>query len=662
MDLENHNALAHQGRKRRSSTPSSAASCSNSETLSMDFSNRKRRRLSTMTAISQLSELESLLPPDAVDGDTPETNVTGKSRFPDITADLSQTMADTPKEATQGSDLPEFDALPTGHSKLSDWEKLSPTVTKNFRAIMGPENPGCIEFLAVKGEPTVCITCRTPKRMNRNLLHKLVDPFGFHISIGKGRIRLCGFWVGDTENDGGSENDDSGWPSSHGQYVQKPACGASIGVRNNASLEGASTSLGGYIKLLRPGQQRWQYYGLTNHHLIENDEEEGEEGDDTIADKETRYPDEIQQLDLGPLPATAGVLNGVLQTQNLDRKTFNLRSPSKSDFDDELCRLKQRSFFRSEFSDYKGLDNQDLQPVIAALGNSDVSFGRAMYSSGLCIAAEQELRMDWLLAGNIPPSRLGSNAIGCLLNYKEGFNFTLDQPCMATTPQHLSELQFRTLIYSCLKLQTSFGNRSNGLFSRIHGVGSHTGAGEGRLISSTVPMDFDGRGVSNEWSFRRRGKLGLNGDSGTWIFTENGKLLGMIWGYNDRTGTTYYTPIYAIFDHIKAVTGAIDLQVLDIQHMTLSSPPSSTNPPKVQIPPNAIPAGLDVHSMPVIKHSSSSTFPPKQRQASKDSGYGTGSSRRTSHDYTAEGAPAKSRQAISISQLLCGLVEEETAG
>ncbi|KAI9746275.1 MAG: hypothetical protein M1835_002466, partial [Candelina submexicana] len=115
----------------------------------------------------------------------------------------------------------------------------------------------------------------------------------------------------------------------------------------------------------------------------------------------------------------------------------------------------------------------------------------------------------------------------------------------------------------------------------IHGIDSERGAGEGRLASHQVGIGLEGTGsLTFEWSFKPRCELGMSGDSGTWIFTETGKLLGMIWGFNYLTGMVYYTPIYMVSDHITRVLEAQDMWVPEIQHLIpndsgYGTPPSS---------------------------------------------------------------------------------------
>lgn len=55
----------------------------------------------------------------------------------------------------------------------------------------------------------------------------------------------------------------------------------------------------------------------------------------------------------------------------------------------------------------------------------------------------------------------------------------------------------------------------------------------------------------------------LPGDSGSFVCNTTQRVVGMIFGGSDRTGTSYYTPIGDIFADIKRVTGARDVRIFE---------------------------------------------------------------------------------------------------
>lgn len=52
------------------------------------------------------------------------------------------------------------------------------------------------------------------------------------------------------------------------------------------------------------------------------------------------------------------------------------------------------------------------------------------------------------------------------------------------------------------------------------------------------------------------------GDSGAFLFDRLGQVVGILIGGFKRKETVYFTPIENIFDDIKEVTGAIDVQIV----------------------------------------------------------------------------------------------------
>jgi hypothetical protein len=183
--------------------------------------------------------------------------------------------------------------------------------------------------------------------------------------------------------------------------------------------------------------------------------------------------------------------------------------------------------------------------------------------------------MDWLLIGGISRERVGLNSVG---NSSDFMEMPSVNPCSPSTHFITDEL-FETLIRSCSELSTLAPGQVGGL-SRIHGKGCESGLKDGYLSSSQICVVLEDMDASFEWTFTPRDPngLGISGDSGAWIFLENADhhALGQIWGHNPFTNTTFYTPLYAIFDHIKKVTGALDVQLPsddDYQHLNLNRDP-----------------------------------------------------------------------------------------
>lgn len=50
------------------------------------------------------------------------------------------------------------------------------------------------------------------------------------------------------------------------------------------------------------------------------------------------------------------------------------------------------------------------------------------------------------------------------------------------------------------------------------------------------------------------------GDEGTWILDTGIKVVGLLWGGHSG-GWTFYTDVHDLFEHIKEVTGAVDVRL-----------------------------------------------------------------------------------------------------
>ena len=168
--------------------------------------------------------------------------------------------------------------------------------------------------------------------------------------------------------------------------------------------------------------------------------------------------------------------------------------------------------------------------------------------------------MDWLLVESIPGGRIGLNTVGDPSNFMEGVSAN---PYTSSTDYVTGDL-FDSLIRSCSRLNQLAPGQVGGL-SRVHGRGCESGLKDGYLSSNQELVVMEDMEPSVEWYFipRDQNGLGVSGDSGAWIFLENPNhhALGQVWGHDHFANRTFYTPLYAIFEHIKDVTGALDVQL-----------------------------------------------------------------------------------------------------
>lgn len=53
----------------------------------------------------------------------------------------------------------------------------------------------------------------------------------------------------------------------------------------------------------------------------------------------------------------------------------------------------------------------------------------------------------------------------------------------------------------------------------------------------------------------------VSGDSGSFIFDDQGGVVGLLYGGSDRNDTAYFTHILDIIEDVKAITGAADVRI-----------------------------------------------------------------------------------------------------
>lgn len=182
--------------------------------------------------------------------------------------------------------------------------------------------------------------------------------------------------------------------------------------------------------------------------------------------------------------------------------------------------------------------------------------------------------MDWLLIDRIPTRRIGRNRSGDAAAFMEGSNGNIDGSWQNWTPSdYVDETAFETLM-EFTGCEWDEKDPSNyGFMSRVFGRGSESGLADG-FLSPNSSVFYDPKyGSYDGWAFCPRTECGLgySGDSGTWIYNSEGKLLGQIISYNMERHITYFTPICKAFKHIKYVTGASEVELLT-QHDTVVAP------------------------------------------------------------------------------------------
>lgn len=274
---------------------------------------------------------------------------------------------------------PSFDVLEAGHWTLEIWPSIAENIRTRYRDIMGIGNMGSINLLAyssvespASGSPAVCISCKYPDRVNRSVLQEILGPLkDLPIIVRPGSIRRSGCEEEDCfctpkekclpcQGKILASAFEFG-PAAYGRYMQRPDCGASIGV-NDSGLDRARVSLGGYISL-KIGD-RWILNAVTCHHLIEESDVE-----------------------------TLGIQSRADGTSNTSTTgvKYSIQSSAKVDYEGEVKRLSQR--IQNDEKSPRKFEKSNIGDAYESLVKAELRFGEARCSSGISIDADENLQV-----------------------------------------------------------------------------------------------------------------------------------------------------------------------------------------------------------------------------------------------------------------------------
>lgn len=270
---------------------------------------------------------------------------------------------------------PSFDVLEAGHWTLEIWPSIAEKIRTSYRDIMGIGNMGSINLLAcgsagspAPGSPAVCISCKYPDRVNRSVLQEILGPLkDLPIIVRPGSIRRSACEDSSCRPEAKclpcqgkmlASAFEFG-PAAYGRYMQRPDCGASIGV-NDSGLDRARVSLGGYISL-KIGDG-WILNAVTCHHLIDESDVE-----------------------------TLGIQSRGTSSTRTTGVKYSIQSSAKIDHEGEAKRLLQR--IRDDENFPRKFEVSNIVDAYHSLVNAKLRFGEARYSSGISIDAVQKLQV-----------------------------------------------------------------------------------------------------------------------------------------------------------------------------------------------------------------------------------------------------------------------------
>lgn len=257
-----------------------------------------------------------------------------------------------------------FLPLSAGHPMLMQWKKTFPLIRTATLAILGRGNKGSIEFCSVNGQPSLCITCRRPSKIDTNLLHFKLAEWGFPAVVCQGSLkRSC------------DDNDPrTSWsiPAVNGRYSRRVFCGASLGTAAG-KFSDHKVTLGGYIKVKHQGDNYWTLYAETVHHALEPEEDEM---DNELGSSDGENSDLSDSEDNTP-----GVREGALESYGREIKFC---SPAKPDFSRSRTRAEKHLQLCRLFPRLGQLYDHPTGPEPRPVTEEDTAFGKAIWSSGLC--------------------------------------------------------------------------------------------------------------------------------------------------------------------------------------------------------------------------------------------------------------------------------------
>lgn len=282
-------------------------------------------------------------------------------------------------------DMPTFAVLEAGHWTLEMWPSIAENIRGRYRDIMGVGNMGSVNLLScgnsgskgtnpqgspAPGSPAVCISCKYPDRIDRSLLQEILGPLkDLPIVVGSGSVRRSAYDENCCTPKGTCllcqgkmlASAFAYGPAAYGRYMQRPDCGASIGV-NDIGLERERVSLGGYLSLNIGG--RWISAAVTCHHLID--------------DSSVETPGIQSRVDGAGDYSTPGV-------------KYSIQSSAKIDHDGEVERLKQRVENNDKSS--QKFEGTNIMDAYKSLVGAQLHFGEARCSSGISIDEVENLQV-----------------------------------------------------------------------------------------------------------------------------------------------------------------------------------------------------------------------------------------------------------------------------
>ncbi|KAF2183093.1 hypothetical protein K469DRAFT_213326 [Zopfia rhizophila CBS 207.26] len=312
------------------------------------------------------------------------------------------------------------------------------------------------------------------------------------------------------------------------RYFQKPGMGASIGMSKCSHI---SATLGGYILI------NGKHHMLTVDHFIWEARECPECGH------------EVQPNSLNsPSPSDVGDMKGILDKTLEELELQIQHSMTEVDirlsevpdlFTEELRGLlEQYTRFRQDLD--KKHEQFELGKLVQRSGLDTFRAPTVSRDGGDTVISH---RMDWAVF-LVDEQRQGMNKYRHPIGSGPGLQDFKDE---ITNPEGAGA--------PCEGAREFRGTEI------VHYIGNFSGYREGTINAEpVVVIDEHGKRTSQEWAIVPSGSQiiedDVRGDSGAWVLGSDGKLLGLLWGYDNHL--LLVTPIREVFADIsRAMNDAI---------------------------------------------------------------------------------------------------------
>ncbi|CZS92135.1 uncharacterized protein RCO7_00720 [Rhynchosporium graminicola] len=431
---------------------------------------------------------------------------------------------------------------------------------KNVTDIILTMNPMCciaVDYVRIgyfedpsKNPAVILITVEQKAGLSPKEAQRIVDEVnevflrsnvsGFDVEVVEGHRS----GLADEEDPEPEERDDGLYPLP--PPVEYPHVGASIALRRDMAVASGVGTLAGYVEV------DGKVYGLTNHHVVLGSDRK--EAFPTRAEKKAGTRLVVVQ------PATLDLEELIQKVKSQRTRLSSKTKKTKSD-EEEIKKLDSHIESYKSYLD-RGEDTLD-RGAKAQMGTVFQTSGKetgSVTTTGHCH------RMDWalieldnparfkdpeLLVNELPSSEL--NRI-CKPHYvKEAMKLgrtpdkTIDD-FSSHLKRHLTTKEFRAE-------QDAVENRDKQLVVWKVGRSTHyTHGASSEIKSNFVSADLM---VSDEWlvldtpAHVPQRIFSAKGDSGSFIWTSDGFVAGLLWGRRTKAQQTYVTPIEAVLDDIK---------------------------------------------------------------------------------------------------------------